>query len=256
MRHIFTLAVAAVCAACHLSAAEYNWKELNRLRSAGNWTALETAAAEMKSGIKTDGQKYSYINHLAFARQKLGKYADTAAALADVEALGKELGLTAQNDAVQAAKLVVLNARSEDAKAVELSADWTGPKTLHRRGNSLAALRRYAEAADAFAAAAAAGSKTSFVNAAKMALKAKLAEKCYTYSCSAFSNGVVRDPVAGIELVNAVLDADYSGTAVTAAKVKELLQTVNRKYSRKLVVGSPSKWDELIQLVRQTLETY
>jgi hypothetical protein len=256
MKHIFTLAVAAVCAACHLSAAEFNYKRLDELKTAGDYTKLEAGASEMKSAAKLDGQKYAVIHYITFARQKLGRYADTAAVLADVEALGKELGLTAKDDAVQAAKLFALYDRGENAYAIELSAGWTGPKTLHRRGLNLASLKRFAEATDAYAAAAAAGSRGSWVSAAKTAIHAKLPAKCYEYALAAFANGAVRDPASGITLVNAVIDADYSGTAITSAKVKELLQTVNRKYSRKLVVGSPSKWDELIQLVRQTLETY
>jgi hypothetical protein len=35
-----------------------------------------------------------------------------------------------------------------------------------------------------------------------------------------------------------------------------MLQTINRRYSRFLKPGVTTAWDEVIQTVRQTLETY
>ena len=253
MKKTSLIVVAALCVVCHLSAAEFNWKQLGDLYRAGDYANLETAALAMKGDANSDVRKGKIIESAALARLKLGRYPNTAAALADIDALAGDLGIAVTHDLVQAAKLQLLYTRREHAAAVELSASWAGARTLQRRGIALSALKRYAEASAAFAASGAPG---SLVSAAKAALQAKLPEKVYEYSLAAFANGDVKDAATGIQLVNAVLDADYTGTSVTSAKVKELLQIVNRKYSRKLVVNAPSKWDELIQLVRQTLETY
>lgn len=253
MKKTSLIVVAALCVVCHLSAADFNWKQLGDLYRAGDYANLETTAFSMRPTAKSLSSKGAIISYVALARQRLGRYADSDAAIADIDALAKELGLAVNSDPVQAVKLSVLFTRHENAKAVELSTNWTGKRTLHRRAIALAALKRYAEASAAYAASGDAG---TLVLAAQTALQAKLPEKVFEYSLKAFSSGDLKDPAAAIKLVNAVIEADYTGTAVTPAKVKELLQTVNRKYSRKLVVNAPSKWDELIQLVRQTLETY
>lgn len=254
MRNTITITVvAALFAACSLAASEFNWKQLSEMHRSGEYAKLETAASEMKASAKLESQKGAVVTYIAFARQKLGRYANGIAALADVDALAKEIGLPASSDCLRMAKVSLFNLRGEYETAVEISADWKGPGTLFRRAHSLYALKRYAEAAADFAAC---GRPGAIVAAARMALLAKLPEKVYEYSFNAFSGGAVKDPVTAISLVNAVIDANYTGTTITPAKVKEFLQLVNRKYSRKLVVNAPSKWDELIQLVRQTLETY
>jgi len=249
MRNILT-AVAAIVAVCHLSAAPVKLYDLYRK---GDYAGVEASATAMQKEARSDAQKGTVLSYVSLARQKQGKYADTAAAFADIEALAKTLGFASNHDQVQSAKLQILQAKKEHASALELSSGWTGPRTLARRAASLRALGRYAESAALFASS---GYANCHFQAAISARLAKMPEKVYEYSLTAFANGEVKDPAAAIRLVNAVIDADYTGTAVTAAKVKELLQTVNRKYSRRLVVGQPSKWDELIQLVRQTLETY
>jgi len=253
MKKTSLIVVAALCVVCHLSAAEFNWKQLGDLYRSGDYANLETTAFSMRPTAKNISSKGAIISYVVLARQRLGRYADSDAAIADIDALAKEFNLAGNSDPVQAAKLSVLFTRRENAKAVELSANWTGKRTLHRRAIALADLGRYAEASATYAAS---GDRGTLVLAAQTALRAKLPEKVFEYSLQAFSSGDIKDPAAAIKLVNAVIEADYTGTTVTPAKVKELLQTVNRKYSRKLVVNAPTKWDELIQLVRQTLETY
>ena len=252
MKHTLTF-VAVLCAVCHLCAAEFSGKQLIDLRKSGKYAELETAALDMRSGAQRAEQKRDIVYYVVFARQQLGRYADTAAGLKDVDALAASLGLQDSDDLIQAVKLILMSTRGEDAAAVEISASWTGPRTRYRRAVSLARLQRYAEASAAFAAS---GHDNGFTAGALYAIRAKLPVKVYEYSLAAFAAGKVKDPATAVKLVNAVIDSDYTGTAVTTAKVKEFLQTVNRKYSKKLVVNAPSKWDELIQLVRQTLETY
>jgi hypothetical protein len=57
-------------------------------------------------------------------------------------------------------------------------------------------------------------------------------------------------------VVNYILNSNFTGTTVTDAQIKSFLQTVNRRCSRFLTPGVPTVWDEVIQLVRQTLEAY
>ena len=251
-KNLFTI-VAAFCVAGGLMAAEFSWTVLGNLYRSGDYAGVESAAMSMKESAKTELQKGALVTNIAMARQRLGRYANSDAALADIDAVAKDFGLRTNADSVQKAKLSVLFARKEHSKAVEISSNWVGKQTLHRRAIALAALGRYDEASATYAAS---GDKGTLVLAAQTALRAKLPEKVFEYSNRAFASEDIKDPVAAITLVNAVIDADYTGTTVTPAKVKEFLQTVNRKYSRKLVVNAPTKWDTLIQLVRQTLETY
>lgn len=246
------ISVVIVCAAC-LGAAKFDWKQLGDLYKAGSYAELENSAVSMKADASNDIRKAKLVESVLLARQKLGKYASSDAMLKDADALAKEFGVSSSFDFVQAAKMQVLYLRREHQKAVEVSASWKGPRAMLRRAIALTALSRYADASTVFAESNAPGAK---VSAVKAAIKANLPEKVYEYGFAAFSTGEVKDAATAIEIVNYVIDANYSGTTVTPAKVKEFLQTVNRKYSRKLVVNAPTKWDTLIQLVRQTLETY
>lgn len=241
------------CCACLLSAADFNLKQLVNIRNNKDWTTAESTALSMKDSAKTESAKGFLVESITFSRNKLGKYTTTDAALADIDAVAKEIGVSVDSDSVRATKLMILFGRNENERAAAISATWTGTRTSYRRGICLDALKRYAEASVAFAASR---SGRGYIQAAKAAKRANLAEKVFEYCYTALSNDSVKKPEDAIELVNAVLDANYNGTTITSAKIKEFLQMVNRKYSRKLVVNAPTKWDTLIQLVRQTLETY
>ncbi len=241
------------CATCLLSAVEFNWKQLNELYKTGDYAKLESTAYAMKASAKNDAAKGKIVESIALSRNKLGKYANSDAVLTDIDAIAKEIGVASNTDSVQAVKMQLLYSRGDHERAIAISANWTGKTTSYRRGIALGAMKRYAEAATAFAAA---GTGSGYVMAAKVAKNAKLPEKVYEYSYKALASDSIKKPEDAIELVNAVLDTDYTGTTITSAKIKEFLQMVNRKYSRKLVVNAPTKWDTLIQLVRQTLETY
>ena len=214
MKKTSLIVVAALCVVCHLSAAEFNWKQLGDLYRSGDYANLETTAFSMRPTAKNISSKGAIISYVVLARQRLGRYADSDAAIADIDALAKEFNLAGNSDPVQALKLSVLFTRRENAKAVELSANWTGKRTLHRRAIALADLGRYAEASATYAAS---GDHGTLVLAAQTALRAKLPEKVFEYSLQAFSSGDIKDPAAAIKLVNAVLDADSTGTAATSA---------------------------------------
>ena len=249
----FVTVVAAFCAVGILSATEFNWKKLMDLYTARDFTAVETTAAAMKSSAKTTMNKSAIVYYTVMAKQNLGKYASKEAALADVDALAKELGIDVNYDRIRSLKLSVLDTRGDREYAIENSKDWTGPRSLYRKARILHDLKRYDESAEAFMNSGVRGSK---VHAVTMARMAKMPEKIFEYGYRALAEENINDPAIALNIVNVILDSNFTGTTVTPAKVKDFLQMVNRKYSRKLVVNAPTKWDNLIQLVRQTLETY
>lgn len=227
-------------------------EDIKTLLDAQNYTGIVKQASELLSAAKTNSNqraKSTVINGIIIARINVGTYKTSAEAITNLESMVREVGYTRNNSSW--ARIFIYQKFNELEKALAVPA--TDKSGQLRRAVVLAALKRYEEAADT---AFKVGTPQAISAAAKYIRLAKAPEKLYTYILTCFTTGSIKQPSDVKRLVAIILETDFSGTTVTDAKIKVLLQTVNRRYSRLLKPGVVTAWDEVIQMVRQTLETY
>lgn len=199
---------------------------------------------------KVNRRKVNWAIFAVLSKIKAKKITTFDAAMAEFNRLAAEVGATGNLDHPKCEFLYNLG---EDAKAIEIGRDSQNPLARYYAAVSLSRTGSYAAAADlAFNS----GIDAGYHAAIRWAIRAKLPEKVFEYSIIAFSKGKMTNPVFAKQVINYFLTADLTGTSVTDAKLKVFLQTVNRRCSRFLKPGIPTGWDEVIQLVRQTLETF
>ena len=195
------------------------------------------------------GFKDRVIHSIILARLSTGAYQNSSAAIADLEAIIKDIGYT--RNSAPWARIFIHEKFKEYDKALSVPA--TDGSSKLRRAIVLAALKRYEEAADlAFSV----GTSYAILAATRHIRQAKAPEKLYSYVLTGFSTGAIKEAADVKKLIVQILETDFSGTSINDAKIKVLLQTANRRYSRLLKPGVVSDWDETIQMIRQTLETY
>ena len=227
-------------------------EDIKTLVEAKNYTGIVKQASELLETAKTNsnqGAKLKVINGIILARLNMGVCKTSAEAITDLESMMRDIGYTRDN--ASWARIFIYEKFNELEKALAVPA--TDKSGQLRRAVVLAALKRYEEAADT---AFKVGTPLGISAAAKYIRLAKAPEKLYTYILTGFTTGSIKQPSEVKRLVGIILETDFSGTTVTDAKIKVLLQTVNRRYSRLLKPGVVTAWDEVIQMVRQTLETY
>ena len=227
-------------------------EEIKTLVDSKNYSTIAAKADDFIEKAKKSenpGVKSSVLHALIRARNSIGAYKSSTEAIADLESLIKEIGYGPKDSPW--ARIYIYERFSEYDKALAVPA--TDPSSKLRRSCVLAALKRYEEAADT---AFAIGKPAGVLAAVKYIRLAKAPEKLYNYILTGFSTGSIKQAGDVKELVGLILETDFSGTSITDAKIKTLLQTANRRYSRNLKPGVVTAWDETIQMIRQTLETY
>ena len=227
-------------------------EDITTLVEARNYTGIVKQASELLETAKTNSNqvaKARVVQGIILARVCTGTYKTSAEGIADLDVMILGTGYT-RND-LPWARIFIYERFHEYAKALAVPA--SDKSSQLRRAVVLAALKRYEEAADT---AFKVGTPQAISAATKYIRKAKAPEKLYSYVLSSLATGSIKQPNDVKQLVGIILDTDFAGTSITDAKIKTLLQTVNRRYSRLLKPGVVTAWDEVIQMVRQTLETY
>ncbi|MBR2873059.1 MAG: hypothetical protein IKB99_06150 [Lentisphaeria bacterium] len=227
-------------------------EDIRTLIASKNYTGIVKQASELLETAKTNsnqGAKASVVQGIILARVCTGTYKTSAEGIADLDVMILGTGYT-RND-LPWARIFIYERFQEYDKALAVPA--SDKSSQLRRAVVLAALKRYEEAADT---AFKVGTPQAISAATKYIRLAKAPEKLYTYILTGFTTGSIKQPSEVKRLVAIILETDFSGTTVSDAKIKALLQTVNRRYSRLLKPGVVTAWDEVIQMVRQTLETY
>ena len=199
---------------------------------------------------KNNFEKRSVIAYRIYSQIRLRKLTTSAAALSEFDRLASSVGFTGNTDSV---RVMIFELCGEHLQAAEAGKNSSDPGARYRAALNLGKLQRFEEAA-----ALAAGTNLShgYYTAVNFAKKAKLPEKVYEYALAGLNAGKLTDPASVRRVVNYMLDTDFTGTAISDAKIKVFLQTVNRRCSRYLKPGVVTGWDETIQLVRQTLEAF
>lgn len=235
-----------------LFAAEFDTKPFAENYISGRYDVIISAFEGGKAQIlkaKPYPRRAAVFYYVA-AKAKKGVYKNSSEALTEIYKLFAEFGAT--GDISQ--QIVTLHQIfGEDAKAVEIAKKSTHKGAQFRGCVSLARLKKYEEAADWAATIELGHAQRSAINWARLA---KAPAKVLTYGLKAVNSGAFTAPADVKKLVEYVLATNFEGSTVTDVQIKAFLQTVNRRCSRFLKPGNPTAWDEVIQLVRQTLETY
>ena len=236
-----------------LFAAEFDTKSFAENYQSGSYDAIISAFEGGKAQIlkaKPYPRRAAAFYYVAAKAKKGGVYKNSSEALTEFYKLFAEFGAT--GDATQ--QIVTLHQIfGEDAKAVEIARKSTHKGAQFRGCVSLARLKKYEEAADWAATIELGHAQRSAITWARLA---KAPAKVLTYGLKAVNSGAFTAPADVKKLVEYVLATNFEGSTVTDVQIKAFLQTVNRRCSRFLKPGNPTAWDEVIQLVRQTLETY
>lgn len=236
-----------------LSAAEFELKPLAENYKAGSYDAIIASIDAAKANIKKAKpypRRAAAFYYVAAKARKGGVYKNSSEALTEFYKLFAEFGATGDTTL----QIVTLHQIfGEDGKAIELARKSTHKGAQFRGCVSLARLKKYEEAADWAAAIELPNAQRSAITWARLA---KAPAKVIAYGLKAVNAGALTTPADARKLVDYALTTNFAGTTVTDAQIKTFLQTVNRRCSRFLKPGNPTAWDEVIQLVRQTLETY
>lgn len=236
-----------------LFAAEFDAKPLAAHYRSGSYDAIISAIEGSKAQIlkaKPYPRLAAAFYYVAAKAKKGGVYKNSSEALTEFYKLFAEFGATGD---ISPQIVTLHQIFGEDAKAVEIARKSTHKSAQFRGCVSLARLKKYEEAADWAATIELGHAQRSAIAWARLA---KAPAKVLTYGLKAVNSGAFTVPADVKKLVEYVLTTNFEGTTVTDAQIKAFLQTVNRRCSRFLKPGNPTAWDEVIQLVRQTLETY
>ena len=259
MKKILVMLAVAFCVAGF--AAESCYKTIGDLFKNKKYQEVITVAPTLKASAKNNGEKIYLASSVVRAHSFLTPYANFAAYKTALDAAVKEFGATASGAEYDLAIMGAYYKFGDHAGALAYSQGKTDLRVKFRRAVAFAGLKKYEDAIKTYeevydVAPNSFHGKAAIMAALSAAKIANLPEKVFGLLLKAVNNGSVKDPEKIKEYLTIILDANLNATSVTPAKIKELLQTINRRYSKNLVPGSPSKWDDLLVLVRQTLETY
>ena len=252
MKKMFSIVGLALMAG-GLFAVDFDIKSIRQNYSEKKYDAVITACEQSLAAVKQaedQKAKRELAYFLTIAKFRKGAYKTSAEAIDAMKATFADLGFTGD---YLFGEIFILQLFGDHSKVVPLAQASSIPSVRLRGALSLFALKRYGEAAEmAFST----GLPIGYPKAVYYARVGGLSEKVYEYAMSGIQKGHIKHPADVKRLVNYILATDFTGTSITDAKVKALLQTVNRRYSRFLKPGVTTAWDEVIQTVRQTLETY
>ena len=259
MKKILVMLAAVFCVAGF--AAESCYKTIGDLFKNKKYQEVINVAPTLKASAKTDLEKIYLAGSVVRAHNFLTPYANFAAYKAALDAAAKEFNAPTSGVGYDLAVLGIYYKFGDHAGALAYSQGKTDIRVKFRRAVAFSGLKKYEDAIKTYeeiydAAPKSYHGKAAIVAALSAAKTANLPEKMFGLLSKAVNNGSIKDPEKIKEYLTIILDANLNATSVTPAKIKELLQTINRRYSKNLVPGSPSKWDDLLVLVRQTLETY
>lgn len=234
-----------------LLATVYTGSELVSLRSTGNYTELKVATTQLLADPNvTEYKKRIFIEFALYADIGLNTVSTTEEITNKYNQYFTDLNIERNTDSNDKLINIFFN-NKRFADVIQLSETLPiGPKgylvagvAYYHSGDFVNALRCYISAED-------------WPRATMVAIQAGDKENYYTYCSKAFNVTGFKTAASAINAVNELLSIDFTGTNITEADIKNLLITINRKYSAKLITDERVAWEPFIQLIRTTLDTY
>lgn len=231
--------------------AQYTGPEITRLRETGNFTELKTATttiladpatSEYKKRVTIEFAIYADIglNTISTDEEIIAKYNEYLSAhnLAPTTFSNDKL-LNVFYNHKRYDSVIKLSQTLEIDKSGQLV---TGV-SHHQKGDFVNALKCYVAAED-------------WMRATTVAVRAGDTTNFFVYCSKAFNETSFKTAASAREAVMQLLAVDFTETTITEEDIKNLLITINRKYSAKLITEERTEWEPFIQLVRTTLDTY